>query len=191
MHRLGTVGYKDTNRSEELFNIYEMRQRNNWEGTHSEYDTWLLSNNTLRKWFPYKKFICMFPEWETQRLLIYNKENLEQCSQSTPVKDGKYDFNGTMTSLSQKVSSSVTESASKNENQNSPSSGNETLADSPIKRKRKRRCTQLLCADERSEEEPPESYERELDTVENGRDNEADNTEKNSEIADEEQSPSD
>ena len=65
------------------------------------------------------------------------------------------------------------------------------MAVSPIKRKRKRRCTQLLCADERSEEEPPESYERELDTVENGRDNEADNTEKNSEIADEEQSPSD
>ena len=123
----------------------------------------------------------MFPEWETQRLLIYNKENLEQCSQSTPIKDGRYDFNGTMTSLSQKLSSSVIESASKNENQNSPSSGNETLADSPIKRKRKRR------ADEHSEEEPPESYERELDTVENGRDNEADKTEKNSEIADEEQ----
>ena len=123
----------------------------------------------------------MFPEWETQRLLIYNKENLEQCSQSTPIKDGRYDFNGTMTSLSQKLSSSVIESASKNENQNSPSSGNETLADSPIKRKRKRR------ADEHSEEEPPESYERELDTVENARDNEADKTEKNSEIADEEQ----
>ena len=123
----------------------------------------------------------MFPEWETQRLLIYNKENLEQCSQSTPIKDGRYDFNGTMTSLSQKLSSSVIESASKNENQNSPSSGNETLADSPRKRKRKRR------ADEHSEEEPPESYERELDTVENGRDNEADKTEKNSEIADEEQ----
>ena len=58
----------------------------------------------------------MFPEWETQRLLIYNKENLEQCSQSTPIKDGRYDFNGTMTSLSQKLSSSVIESASKNEN---------------------------------------------------------------------------
>ena len=154
-----------------------MRQRNNWEGADSVYDAWLLSNNTLRKWFPYEKFISMFPEWEHQRLLIYNKENLEQCSQSTPVEDGKFDFNDTMTSLSEKLSSSVIESASENENQNSSSSDNETLPDSPIKRKYKRRCIQLLCAEECSEEEPPESFERKLDTFVTGRNNEADDTE--------------
>ena len=110
-----------------------------------------------KKWFPYKTFISMFPEWEHQRLLIYKKQNLEQCSQSTPIEDGKFDFNGTMTSLSKKLSSSVIESASENENQNSSSSDNETLPDSPIKRKCKRRCIQLLCAEECSQEEPPES----------------------------------
>ena len=187
VHRLATGGYKDINRSEELFNIYEMRQRNNWEGADSVYDAWLLSNNTPRKWFPYKKFISMFPEWEHQRLLIYNKENLEQCSQSTPIEDGKFDFNDTMTSLSEKLSSSVIESASENENQNSSSSDNETLPDSPIKQKCKRRCIQLLCAEECSEEEPPESFERKLDTFETGRNNEADDTENFFEKAEEEQ----
>ena len=92
-----------------------------------------------------------------------------------------------MTSLSEKLSSSVIESASENENQNSSSSDNETLPDSPIKQKCKRRCIQLLCAEDFSDEEPTESYERKLDTVETGRNNEADDTEKNSEIAEEKQ----
>ena len=137
VQRLATGGYKDINRSEELFDIYEMQQRNNWEGADSVYDAWLLSNNMPRKWFPYKKFISMFPEWETQRLLIYNKENLKQCLQSTPIKDRKFDFNDAMNSLSEKSSSSVTESTSENRNQNSSSSNNETLPDSPIKLKYK------------------------------------------------------
>ena len=38
VHRKATGGYKDINRSEELFDIYEMRQRNNWEGADSVYD---------------------------------------------------------------------------------------------------------------------------------------------------------
>ena len=60
------------------------------------------------------------------------------CSQSTPIEDGKFDFNDTITCLSEKLSSSVIESTSENENQNSSSSDNETLPDSPIKRNRKR-----------------------------------------------------
>ena len=160
VHRLATGGHKNINGSKELIDIYEMRQRNNWEGADNVYDAWLLSNNTPRKWFPYKKFISMFPEWETQRLFIYNKENLEHCSQSRPTKEGKFGFNDTMTSLSEKLSSSVTESASESESQNSSFNDNETLPDSPIKRKRKRRRIRLLCAEELSEEQPPESYER-------------------------------
>ena len=131
VHRLAIGGYKDISRSEELFDVNDMRQRNNWEGADSVYDAWLLSNNTPRKWFPYKKCISMFPERETQR--EYNEENLGQCSQSTPIKEGKFDFNDTMTSLSENLSSSVIESASENENQNSSFSDNETLPDSPIK----------------------------------------------------------
>ena len=129
----------------------------------------------------------MFPEWETQRLLIYNKENLEQCSQSTLIKEGKFDFNDTITSLSEKLSSSVIASASESESHNSSFSDNETLPDSPIKRNCKRRPIQLLCAEELSPEQPPESYQGKLDTVENGRNNEADDTEKSSEKAEEEQ----
>ena len=116
VHRLAIGGFKDINHSEERLDIYEMRQRNNWEGADSMYDAWLLSNNMPRKWFRYKKFISMLPEWETQRLLIYNKENMEQCLQSTQIEDGKFDFNDTMTSLSEKLSSSFIESASENEN---------------------------------------------------------------------------
>ena len=146
-----------------------MRQRNNWKGVDSVHDAWLLSNNMPRKWFPYKKFTSMFPGWEHHRLLIYNKENLEQCSQSTPIEDEKFDFNDTMTSLSEKLSSSVIESASENENQNSSSSDNETLPDSPIKQC-KRQCIQLLCAEECSEEETLKEI--------TGRNNEPDDTEK-------------
>ena len=179
VHRLAIGGYKDISCNEELFDVNEMRQRNNWEGADSVYDAWLPSNNTPRKWFPYNKFISMFPEWETQR--EYNEENLGQCSQSTPIKEGKFDFNDTMTSLSENLSSSVIESASENENQNSSFSDNETLPDSPIKRKRKRRCIQLICTEELFEEQPPESYDRKLDTVKNGRNIEADDTEGSSE----------
>ena len=127
-----------------------MWQKNNWEGADSVHDAWLLSNDTPREWFPYKKFISMFPELETQRRLIYNKGNLEHCSQSTPTKEGKFDFSDTMTSLSEKLSSSVIESVSESESHSSSFSDNE--AGSPIKRKRKRRRIQLLCAEELSEE---------------------------------------
>ena len=61
------------------------------------------------------------------------------------------------------------------------------MPDSPIKRKRKRRCIQLICAEELSEEPPPESYEKNLDTVENIRNNEADDAERSSEKAEEEE----
>ena len=90
-----------------------------------------------------------------------------------------------MTSLSKKLSSSVIESVSESECHNSSFSDNETLPDSPIKQKRKQRRIQLLCAEELSEEQPPESIKRKLDTVENGRNNEADDTEKSSEKTEE------
>ena len=82
-------------------------------------------------------FLTRNSELEHQRLLIYNKENLEQCSQSTPIEDGKFDSNDTMTSLSEKLSSSVIEWASENENQNSSCNDNEKLPDSTIKQKSK------------------------------------------------------
>ena len=68
VHRQATGGYKDFSSSEELFDIYEMRQRSRWEVSANVYDAWFLSNNKPRKRFPHKTFISMFPEWETQRL---------------------------------------------------------------------------------------------------------------------------
>ena len=85
-----------------------------------------------------------------------------------------FNFNDAITSFSGKLSSSVIELASENNNQNSSSSDNEALPDSPIKQKCKRRCIQVLRAEECSDEEPTESCERKLDTVETGRNNEAD-----------------
>ena len=52
------------------------------------------------------------------------------------------------------------------------------MSDSPIKRKRERRCIQLLYAEELPKEQLPESFDRKLDTIENGRNNEADHTKK-------------
>ena len=46
------------------------------------------------------------------------------------------------------------------------------------KQKLKRRCVPLLCAEELSEKQPPKSYGRKLDTVENDKNNEAEDTEK-------------
>ena len=69
----------------------------------------------------------MFPVWETQRLRLYNKENLEQCLQSTSITERKFEFNDTMTSLSEKLSSSVLETCSENKNYNSSFSEHETL----------------------------------------------------------------
>ena len=38
VHRLATGGYKDINRSYDLFDIYETQQRNNWEDADSVYN---------------------------------------------------------------------------------------------------------------------------------------------------------
>ena len=61
------------------------------------------------------------------------------------------------------------------------------MPDSPIKQKCKRWCIRLLCSEECSHEEPPESDERKIDTVETGRSNEADDTGNFFEKAEEEQ----
>ena len=77
-------------------------------------------------------------------------------------------------------SSSANESAWETENHNLSFSDNEMLPDSQIKQKHMQWCIQFLCAENLSKEEPPESYDRKLNTVENGRNNEVDDTEKSS-----------
>ena len=60
------------------------------------FGVWALSNNTLRKWSPFKKFISMFRQWKTLTSLTCNKENLKECPQSIPTKKGKFNFIDTM-----------------------------------------------------------------------------------------------
>ena len=55
------------------------------------------------------------------------------------------------------------------------------------KQKLKRRCVPLLCAKELSEKQPSKSYDRKLDTVENDKNNEAEDTEKCSDKREEKQ----
>ena len=160
VHRLATGGYKDINRSEELFDIYEMQQRNNWEDADSVYDAWLLSNNMPRKCFSYKKIYKYVSRMGNTKVTYVQQREFGTVLIINTNKEGKFDFNDTMTSLSEKLSSCATESASESESHNLLISDNEMLPDSQIKRKRKQRRIQLLCAEELSEEQPPESYER-------------------------------
>ena len=55
--------------------IHKMRQRGEWEGPDSVYNTWLLSNNSRRKWFPYKFFPEIYPDWEEKKNQIFEEEN--------------------------------------------------------------------------------------------------------------------
>ena len=59
--------------TEETVLIYERRQRCDWTGPDAVYDAYLLSNNERRTWFPYERFLRLFPSWDATRLDIYEK----------------------------------------------------------------------------------------------------------------------
>ena len=46
---------------------YQMRHRQDWSGADSIYDAWLISCELSRSWFPYRKFIRNYPNWEEYR----------------------------------------------------------------------------------------------------------------------------
>ena len=56
VYNIATIGFKELPITQKVLEIYEMRQRGKWEEPDSVYDTWLLSNNSRRKWFPCKFF---------------------------------------------------------------------------------------------------------------------------------------
>ena len=57
VYNIATVGFKELPITQKVLEIYEMRQRGEWEGPDSVYEAWLLPNNPRRKWFP-NKFFC-------------------------------------------------------------------------------------------------------------------------------------
>ena len=53
--------------------VFAMPLRNN-----TVCDAWLLSNNELRKWFPYKKIIKKYPDSEKKMFQIFYEKNPEE-----------------------------------------------------------------------------------------------------------------
>ena len=49
VYKIARGGFKELQMTQKVLEIYEMRQRGEWEGLHSVYDSWLLSNNSRRK----------------------------------------------------------------------------------------------------------------------------------------------
>ena len=67
VHRIATVENEsdfeeDMDITEDVINVYKMRYRNNWHGTDSIYDAWLLVQGYKRKWFPYSRFHRKYPK---------------------------------------------------------------------------------------------------------------------------------
>ena len=75
VYNIATVGFKELPITQKLSEIYEMRQRWEWEGPDSMYDAWLLSDNSRRKWFPYKSFAKIYPDWEEKKNQLFEEEN--------------------------------------------------------------------------------------------------------------------
>ena len=62
VYNIATGGFKELPIIQKVLEIYEMRQMGEWEGHDSVYNVWLLSNNSRRKWFPYKLFTKVCPD---------------------------------------------------------------------------------------------------------------------------------
>ena len=80
VYNIATVGFKELSITQKVLEIYEMRQREEWEGPDSVYDAWLLSNNSRIKCFPYKFFAKIYPDWEKKKNQLFEEENQVEFS---------------------------------------------------------------------------------------------------------------
>ena len=80
VYKIATGGLKELAITQKVLEIYEMRQRGEWEGPDSVYDAWLISNNSTRKWLPYKLFTKIYPDWEEQKNQITQDSDMENDS---------------------------------------------------------------------------------------------------------------
>ena len=75
VYKIARGGFKELQMTQKVLEIYEMRQRGEWEGLHSVYDSWLLSNNSRRKQFTHKFFNKIYPNLEKKKNRLFEEEN--------------------------------------------------------------------------------------------------------------------
>ena len=80
VYKNATGGFKELPITQKVLEIYKMRQRREWEGPISVYDAWLLSDNSKRKWFPYKLFTKIYPDWEEKKNQPFEEEKRVEFS---------------------------------------------------------------------------------------------------------------
>ena len=80
VYNITTVGFKELPITQKVLEIHKIRQRGEWEGPDSMYDAWLHSNNSRRKWFPYKFFAKIYPDWEEKKNQLLEEENRVEFS---------------------------------------------------------------------------------------------------------------
>ena len=80
VYNIATVGFKELPITQKVLEIYEMRQRGEWEGPDSVYEAWLLPNNSRRKWFPNKFFAKLYHDWEEKTNQLFEEENRVEFS---------------------------------------------------------------------------------------------------------------
>ena len=80
VYNIATVGFKELSITQKVLEIYEMRQREEWEGPDSVYNAWLLSNNSRIKYFPYTFFAKIYPDWEKKKNQLFEEENQVEFS---------------------------------------------------------------------------------------------------------------
>ena len=56
---------------------YHMRHRQDRSGADSIYDAWLISSELSRSWFPYRKSIRIYPNWEEYRNGVLKESDAE------------------------------------------------------------------------------------------------------------------
>ena len=62
-----------TNNTESIRNLWNAPE-GEWERPDSVYNAWLLSNNSRRKWFPYKLFAKIYPYWEEKKNQLFEED---------------------------------------------------------------------------------------------------------------------
>ena len=78
--------------TDEVTDVYKMRYRNNWQGTDSVYDAWLLVQGYKRNWFPYGRFHRKYPDAKEtieRKRLQYQHLDDESCSEQESTTDGE------------------------------------------------------------------------------------------------------
>ena len=91
VYKLVTLSWKEIHMQmrAKTLEIYQMRHRNNWKGADSVYDAWLLAVDLRRSWFPYKKFLRLFPDWKKAREEIMEATDESDGESSTSEEDGE------------------------------------------------------------------------------------------------------